>query len=228
MKTLKLGIVMMFAANILLLGMAASRATGKPDPAVPAPAQALRAVPDIVLRSELSEAPAPVATPACFTIGPFESGQTAEAISMLLTDNGYSSQARETEAFVDRGYWVYLPPFESERAARQALDDLYRAGLEDIALIRSGDWERSVSLGYFISQANALARRQEAAELGFDAEMRIQREDEPRYWVDYLQAPGERATAKSLLADLVPIELHRDVACAQEVAMPMEALPEGV
>lgn len=212
MHTLKLGIVMMLATNIVLLGMEASKAPEPRPGAAPDPSRTAIILPDIVLRSELPEPPAP--EQFCFTIGPFEADTTAEAVAGLLQSHHYSGLVRETEAFVDRGYWVYLPPFGNEPAARGTLQQLHDAGLEDVALMRNGDWNLSISLGYFIEQSNALARRDHLRAMGFPAEMRIQREDEARYWVDYQRPLTAQATAESLLDGLVPAELHREIACS--------------
>lgn len=211
MHTLKLAIVAMLATNIVLLGMEASKAPDPESGVAAIPSQTPMVPPDIVLRSELPDVPVP--EQACFTVGPFESGETAEAITGLLRSHQYNGLLRETEAFVDRGYWVYLPPSEDEFAARDTLQALYDAGLEDVALIRNGDWDRSISLGYFVEQANALARHDRVRTLGFPAEMRIQREDEIRYWVDYQRPASAHAAADSLLDDLVPAGLHREIAC---------------
>ena len=220
MHTLKLSIVLMFATNLLLLGMEASNPperAGAQASGLPATKPSL---PEIVMRSEMPEAVPPLQ--ACFTVGPFESGETSDAIAGLLSEHDYASHQRETQAFVDRGYWVYLPPFENERAAREAIEVLYAGGLEDVALIQSGEWSLSVSLGYFIEQSNAVRRREYALKIGFPAEMRVQREDESRYWVDYeITGIGNHAPS-ALLNDLVPEMLHREISCA---GLSHEALP---
>jgi len=208
--TLKMSVIAMLAANFILLGMEASKA---PTPPRPEPARApasVVAAQKLVMRAEWPEASAEQPGQACFTVGPFEAGGTAQAVADLLSEHEFNSRARETVAFVDRGYWVYLPPSGDERAARETVQALYDAGLEDIALIRTGDWNLSISLGYFIRQQNALARREQVMTLGFVAKMRIQREDETRYWVDYQQIGADTS---ALMSDLVPAELHREIAC---------------
>lgn len=222
MHTLKLAIVAMLATNIVLLGMEASKAPKLESGVAANPSRLPMVLPDIVLRSDLPDAPVP--KQFCFTVGPFESDETAAAIAGLLNTHQYSSGLRETEAFVDRGYWVYLPPSENEFAARDTLQALYDAGLEDVALIRNGDWDRSISLGYFVEQANALARRDQMRSMGFPAEMRIQREDEARYWVDYQRLASAQAAVESLLGGLVPAGLHREIACGAAAGPGSEAV----
>ena len=155
----------------------------------------------------------------CFTVGPFETRATVEAIVEMLRENTSSVSSRETEAFVDRGYWVYLPPYGDEQGARQAVKILYDAGLDDVSLIKNGIWNNSVSLGYFINQSNATEHRDRIREMGFQAEFRIQRDDESRFWVDFEQQVGIEHASR-MLAGLVPPELQRSTSCPKDAVMP--------
>ncbi len=214
MTNIKLIILAMLTGNILLLGLEASK-----PPAIKAEAKDMQGstateLPTLRLLSEMSEAEPGSLRRQCFTVGPFESIATVEAIVELLDEYTSSISPRETEAFVDRGYWVYLPPFSDEPAARQAVNTLYNAGLEDVSYVNEGEWNNSVSLGYFINQSNAAQHRNRVRELGFDAEFRIQRDDESRYWVDYEQQAGIEYASR-MLVGLVPAQLHRSTTCAK-------------
>lgn len=217
MHALKLGAIVMVATNLVILGLQASKPP-QPSSAPDATAEQVHEeLPSIQVLSELDEG-APGAPPqACFTVGPFESSETAAAISELITEHAAAVSSRQTEAFVDRGYWVYLPPFESARAGSLAVEALLEAGIEDIALIRHGRWNLAVSLGYFIEQSNAVRRRQQARALGMDAQMIVRRDDEVRYWVDYVQGLGV-GYASRVLDGLVPPGLHHQTACDDEPA----------
>jgi hypothetical protein len=170
-------------------------------------------LPEIRLLSEIDPDHGGAFGRQCFTVGPFETRATMEAISGLLKEHSTRVSQRETTAFVDRGFWVYLPPYTGEREARQAVGDLYDAGLDDVAVIRDGEWDLSVSLGYFTSQSNAIRHRDAVRELGFPAEFRITRHDEPRYWVNYEQQAGVEYASR-VLASYVPPDLHRMTACS--------------
>ena len=217
MHALKLGAIVMVATNLVILGLQASKPPQPPSAPDAAVEQAHEELPSIRLLSELNELAPEAAPQSCFTVGPFESSETTDAISDLIADQATGVATRQTEAFVDRGYWVYLPPFESARAGSRAVEALLDAGIEDIALIRHGRWNRAVSLGYFIEQSNALRRRQQVRALGMDAQMIIQRDDEVRYWVDYVQATGA-GYASRVLDGFVPPGLHHQTACDDELA----------
>lgn len=211
MTSFKLIILVLFTTNILLLGLEASKPPPEENQNVISPATAPPGLPGIILLSEIAATEPGSLEHQCFTVGPFETRATAEAIVEMLWAHASLVTSRETEAFVDRGYWVFLPPFADEQAARQVVNTLYKAGL-DAGLIINGEFNNSVSLGYFISQSNARNHRDRLREMGFEAEFRIQRADEPRYWVDYQQQTGVEFASR-LLTGLVPAELHRSTAC---------------
>lgn len=217
MHALKLGAIVMVATNLMILGLQASKPP-QPSPAPDVTAeQAHEELPSIRLLSELDEVPAEAAPQSCFIVGPFESSETAAAISELIAEQAAGVATRQTEAFVDRGYWVYLPPFDSARAGSRAVEALLELGIEDIALIEQGRWNRAVSLGYYIEQSNAVRRRQQVRALGMDAQMIVRRDDEVRYWVDYVQRLGA-GYASRVLDGLVPPGLHHPTACEDGLA----------
>ena len=115
---------------------------------------------------------------------------------------------------------MYLPPYADERAAREAVKVLYDAGFEDVTIIMNGEWDNSISLGYYIEQSNAMMRKDQVRAMGFEAQTRIQRDDENRYWVDYEQRAGVEFASR-IIADMVPAGLHRATAC------PEPSDPEG-
>ena len=215
MSKLKLMIIVLLAANLLLLGLEAS----KPPPTIgngqEAGATQADPLPGIRLLSELVD-DANQHIRQCFTVGPFEGRPTVDAIVQMLGAYTSKLSSRETVAFVDRGYWVYLPPYADQPAARQAVKVLYDAGFEDVSIIRNGKFDNAISLGYFIGQSNAMMRKNQVRAMGFEAQARIQREDETRYWVDYEQRAGV-AYASRIMADIVPAGLHRATACPEPV-----------
>ncbi len=215
MSKLKLMIIALLAANLLLLGLEAS----KPPPTIgngqdAGPTQA-DPLPSIRLLSELAD-DAKQHTRQCFTVGPFEGRSTVDAIVDMLGAYTTSLGSRETIAFVDRGYWVYLPPYADERAAREFVNVLYDAGFEDVSIIKNGEWDNSISLGYYIEQSNAMMHKDQVRAMGFEAQTRIRREDETRYWVDYEQRAGVEYASR-IMADMVPAGLHRATACPEDI-----------
>ena len=58
-------------------------------------------------------------------------------------------QERETQALVEKGYWVFLPPYVSLLEANQVLLSLQALGLEGYRVIYDGDWKNSHFTGLF-------------------------------------------------------------------------------
>lgn len=217
MSRFKLAIIALLMGNILLLGLEASKPPA-PEPTATAALHPRDGLPEIMLLGELDTSHGGDYGRQCFTVGPFETLTTVEAIRGMLQEYSTHVGERETEASVDRGFWVYLPPYPDARSARDAVEILYDANFDDVAVIRNGEWNFAVSLGYFISQSNAIRQRDRIRELGLPAEFIIKRHDETRYWVDYEQQAGVEYASR-VLESFVPPELHRMIACS---------VPEGL
>ncbi len=121
----------------------------------------------------------------CATIGPLKSATTVRRLRDRLT--AYTSRIRErqTEARVERGYWVYLPVAESRDAAIEYASQLASMGINDYFVVTSGEMQNAVSLGLFNNLPNAEKRQQQLQALGFNPRLGARREYESRYWLDY-------------------------------------------
>lgn len=126
----------------------------------------------------------------CFTLGPFHSDDELLDFYAQLADMTVSLTERESQALVEKGYWVYLPAYASLLEANRVLLSLQALGFKDMAVIYEGERKNSLSLGYFLRQGNALRRKAAVEAKGYAPQMRIQREAEPRFWLDYEQLPG--------------------------------------
>ena len=126
----------------------------------------------------------------CFSLGPFHSAEDRDQVRMQLKGKVAGYSERQTQALVERGYWVFIPPYDSLLEANQGLISLRALGLGDIAIIYDGEWKNAISLGYFRRQENANRRQRQLEERDFDVQVRVSRQAEPRYWLDYEQKPG--------------------------------------
>lgn len=212
MHSIRFFVVALVAINLLLLGVEASKPGARAASESQQASSASVSIPRLRTVDEITTVAEPGAGLECFTIGPFENAQTTGVIAELLGSYASRVDRRETEAFVDRGYWVFVPPAATPLEGQAALDRLLDAGVEDVRLMESGEFSNAVSLGYFFEQPNATRRREMAMDLGFDVEIKIQRQDETRYWVDYRQLAGVEYGYR-ILADVVPVDLHRQTAC---------------
>lgn len=190
-RMLKIFVISLFVANVLLFGFEASKPPAKKVAARTAPQRQNSNIPTIHLFSELMENRDLMAgNRQCFTLGPFHSNDEMYAVYARLAPVSISIQNRETLAMVEKGYWVFMPPYKSFLEANEELLSLQALGLEDIGIIYEGQRKNSISLGYFLRQKNAMKRKQGLESRGYEPLMRVQRQAEPRYWLDYEQDPG--------------------------------------
>ena len=195
---LRILVISLVVANLLLLGFQSSRPVVQPETktrVAPAPARAT-GIPTIHLFSEMMKDQGLLSdNRQCFTLGPFHLSGDMDDVRGRLQDVSIRISERETEALVEKGYWVYMPPYASLLEANKELLALQALGLNDVGIIYDGEWANAVSLGYFMRQENAQRRKQDLERRGHNPVIRIQRQAEPRYWLDYEQSPGSALIA---------------------------------
>ena len=196
---LRIFVISLFVANLLLLGFQLSKPVAEPETVASEAVAEDSSIPTIYLFSELAQDQDLMGSNRqCFSLGPFHSSEDMDEVRIQLQQVSVSIGERQTQALVEKGYWVFLPPYASLLEANRALLSLQALGLEDIAVIYEGDWKNSISLGYFLRQENALKRREGLEKRGYEPLMRVQRQAEYRYWLDYEQDPGSALIALDL------------------------------
>jgi len=153
-------------------------------------------VPQLKLLREVSQLD--MALNRCATIGPLSSPTMVRRLRERLT--AYTSRIRErqTEARVERGFWVYLPVAESREAAIEFANQLGSMGINDYFVVTSGEMQNAVSLGLFNDLPNAEKRQQQLQALGFNPHLGARREYETHYWLDYQLLDDVQSPWKSL------------------------------
>jgi len=193
---LRIAVISLLVANLLLLGFQGSKPAVEPETTAKQAVVEDSNVPTIHLFSEMMENQDLLSgSRRCFSLGPFHSSEDKNEIQTLLEDVSANISERETLALVEKGYWVYMPPYESLLEANQALLSLQALGLKDIGVIYNGDWKNAISLGYFLRQENALRRQKDLEDRNFAPMIRVKRQSETRYWLDYEQSPGSALVA---------------------------------
>ena len=193
---LRILVISLFVANLLLLGFKSSKPATQPKTVEKQAVVEDSRIPTIYLFSEIMENRDLMSgNRRCFSLGPFHSTEDTADVYTRLTDVSVSISERETQALVEKGYWVFMPPYSSLLEANRALLALQALGLNDIAVIYEGKWANAVSLGYFLRQENALRRKKGLEERGHAPLIRVQRHSESRYWLDYEQDPGSELIA---------------------------------
>lgn len=188
---LRILVISLFVANLLLFGFRSSTPATQPKTVEKQTVVEDSRIPTIYLFSEIMENRDLMSgNRLCFSLGPFHSIDGRADVYTRLLDVSVSIDERETQALVEKGYWVFMPPYSSLLEANRALLTLQALGLEDIGVIYEGEWANAISLGYFLRQENALRRKKGLEERGHEPRIRVQRQSESRYWLDYEQDPG--------------------------------------
>ncbi|MGB5487416.1 MAG: hypothetical protein WBN06_08505 [Lysobacterales bacterium] len=188
---LRIIVISLFVANLLLLGFQKDTPVVQPETTVTQSVVKDSAIPTIHLFSEMIEdRDLLTGNRRCFSLGPFHALEDQDEIRTRLLEVSTSISERQTEALVEKGYWVFMPPYTSLLEANEEVMSLRAQGLEDISVVYGGDWENAISLGYFMRQENALRRKKDFEDRGYAPLMRVQRQAEPRYWLEYEQSPG--------------------------------------
>ncbi len=188
---LRVVVIGLLVANLLLLGLQASKPPASTEVITKSVVIEDSNLPTIHKFSELKQDEDLVnAHRRCFSLGPFHSAEEFAEVRARLDEVSVEVHERQTQATLVRGYWVYMPPYESLQEANQALRSIRVLGLENLTVTREGEWARAISLGYFRNQENALKQINQLEENGFSPQVLVRRHTEPRYWLDYEQDPG--------------------------------------
>jgi hypothetical protein len=213
---LRILVISLVVANLLLLAFQDSKPVVAPETAVAQTMVIDTGIPTIHLFSEMLQDEGLLSgNRQCFSLGPFHSSEEMDETHLLLQAVSTRISERRTEALVEKGYWVFMPPYASVLEANQELISLQALGLEDIGIIHEGEWENAISLGYFMRQENAVRRKKSLEDKGYAPLMRVQRQSEPRYWLDYEQTPGSGLIALDM-QDRPNDFMQRSLPCPEE------------
>ncbi len=121
----------------------------------------------------------------CGVLGVIDDRQVAQEARQLLVDEGAESSLQETNGKIEIGFWVVIPPLDSVDAAREMIDRLAEAGINDVWHFRSGELNNAISLGMFFQQENAEKLRLQIEQQGFKAELRSRFLNKRRYSIHF-------------------------------------------
>ncbi|MEE4295065.1 MAG: SPOR domain-containing protein [Wenzhouxiangella sp.] len=195
------------------------RGDAQADPAAPAIPPLPAQWPKLVLVGEASAAAGSAqTTEKCFSIGPLPSLLAQQRAQDRLRPLTRLVRARQTVSERDRGWWVYLPA-GSRSEALNLTRELAEQGMEDFYVVTRGAMENVVSVGLFAQIDNARSRQNEMRQEGFNAQLEIQRESTPQFWVDY-QAEPDVETPWRFIIEASPGAQHREIPCFGDAGYP--------
>ncbi len=190
--------LLMLAANIALFAWHYPASTRDPEPRPGKPGPGT-----LTLLSEAdAEAGAPEPGPhsrladrACFASQAVDSRDEAAEWQRAMPDG--RALVEPMEEVRQLGYWVYLPPMETEAAAEERLEELRERGITDLSLVRQGERRYAISLGVFSSRERARERREQLLDHGVEAEAGERLRRTERY----------RVVVTGIAADALPADI---------------------
>ena len=118
----------------------------------------------------------------CTLIGPFSELLAAENILEHLRALEVEATMQNVEVPEGPGYWVYLPPEDSRKAALRRLRELQSRGI-DSYVIPKGDLANGISFGMFSQEALADKRLEVMRRQGYNAQMDEVKRSHSELWV---------------------------------------------
>ena len=231
---LRILVISLFVVNLLLFGFWDNQPAVQPKASVKPTVAEKSNIPTIHLFSEMVEDQGLMSgNRQCFSLGPFHSVEEMDEVSASLLEVTVNITERQTQALVEQGYWVYLPPYKDLVEANQVLFSLQALGLKDIGVIYNGEWTNAISLGYFRRQENAAKRKKSLEDRDYSPLIRVRRQAEDRFWLDYEQNPGSDLIALNM-QDRPNDFMQRGLPCpeqvapAQPVAQPLEQVATAI
>lgn len=156
----------------------------------------------------------------CQGIGPFARRKQAQAALASLEQTGVRLRVQEAVLPDKTGHWVYLPPYPTRQAARDAIAKLKAEGIRDYFLIGTGDQKNGISLGVFSTPALATQRAAQVKALGFSPELGTVALAQHQYWLGLPEGgdPARLKRAVDSLAKSYPDVARGQFACEQPTA----------
>jgi len=136
----------------------------------------------------------------CYIIGPFHQADAAQAAVTVLKGKRLGAGFEQRSAQKNR-YWVHTPVQPDRKAALVRMKETKDAGIRDYALMRTGDFKNSISLGFYYNDASATRRLAALKAKQIDAIVETQRRTVNTYWVRY-KAPKDSPAAAAAWATI--------------------------
>lgn len=127
---------------------------------------------------------------ACFTLGPFHDLDKLRSFMREIKPYVAEADFRGEEENRLSVYWVYLPPEKNRKQARKTGKLLKDKKIKDFYIIREGEKNNGISLGYFRNKNRAFRLKKKVKNLGFDVQVEPIFKTYTVYWLGYQLLSG--------------------------------------
>lgn len=144
----------------------------------------------VKIASEQDPAIEPEPVDRCFTLGPFRDLEKLRGFIHDIKAYVATADFRGIEEKELSVYWVYLSPEASHSDAVALGAQLKEKKIKDFFIIRDGEKNHGISLGYFKNKNGAYGLAKRVKNLGFNVEVDPVFKSYINYWLDYQLADG--------------------------------------
>jgi hypothetical protein len=139
--------------------------------------------------TEVSQAK-PAEGESCFTLGPFRDLDKLRSFMREIKPYVVKADFRGQEESRLSVYWVYLRPEKNRKQAIKTGQRLKDKKIKDFYIIREGERNNGISLGYFRNKNRAFRLEKKVKKLGFDVLVEPIYKTYTLYWLDYQLVGG--------------------------------------
>jgi hypothetical protein len=133
----------------------------------------------------------PAEAGSCFTLGPFRDLDKLRNLIREIKSYVVKADFRSQEESYISVYWVYLQPEKNRKLAIQTGKRLKEKNIKDFYVIRKGEKNNGISLGYFKNKNRAFRLEKKVKKLGFDVLVEPIYKTYMVYWLDYQLVDGD-------------------------------------
>ena len=165
-----------------------------------------KAAPTPQAQKEPQKKPGKSAAAVCFTLGPFTKARLADRAITAANALSVKVVLRKASQRTPKGYWVYLAPSKTYKAAKRKVAELKKKGLTDLFIMGNGNRKNAISLGLFKNKEVAEDRLKQVKGMGLKGVFETQYQVSEQSWLDMSVAGNKTATVAALteLADGFP------------------------
>ncbi len=127
---------------------------------------------------------------SCFAMGPFRDLDKLRSFMREIKPYVVKADFRGQEESRLSVYWVYLPPEKNRKQAIKTGKRLKDKKIKDFYIIREGERNNGISLGYFRNKNRAFRLEKKVKKLGFDVLVEPIYKTYTLYWLDYQLVGG--------------------------------------
>lgn len=119
----------------------------------------------------------------CWLVGTFPEIISARDMRIELEGRGVYSHIIEKEVELPAISWVYIPPFANREEAMPVLRSLQIKGIDSFLVVDEGEYQFSISLGFFGNKESAEKIKRERIAQGYDARVTDRVRKRAAYWL---------------------------------------------